>query len=132
SFETTIQAFIHPAVGTPWNDRYAPSHYAGNAWVFTPNDGMKIKDIVDGPRNTMLIGEAPAEFKPWGSPVGVRDPALGIARFVEGFGSPMGSSGGQFLFGDGSAKFLRSEIDPKVFRALCTPAGRETINEDDL
>ena len=41
------------------------------------------------------------------------------------------SGGCQFLFADGTVKFISENIDQRVYRALFTIAGREIIDEDD-
>ena len=86
---------------------------------------MKLKQIKDGLSNTLLLGTARGHFKPWGSPDGMRDPALGINRSPDGFGDAPGSLGAQFVMADGSSRFVSSKIDPAVLKALATPNGGE-------
>lgn len=45
----------------------------------------------------------------------------------DGFGGPWPNGGTQFAMADGSVRLLRDDIDPKVLRALATPAGGEEV-----
>jgi prepilin-type processing-associated H-X9-DG protein len=130
AYRTRIWPYLSPMIRVdPDGTDPAPSHYAGNAWVIGGDSARKLNEIPDGTSNTFLAGEAASEFKPWGHPNNVRDPSKGINRSPDGFGSPF-PGGANFLFVDGSVHFLRNTVDPKVFRALGTPAGGETINSD--
>jgi hypothetical protein len=92
--------------------------------------GISLAQITDGTSSTILLGTVGEQFKPWGHPANVRDPALGINRSPEGFGGPPGWNGAMFLMCDGSVKFLGEDTDLGVMKALATPAGGET-NPDD-
>ena len=87
---------------------------------------MSLAQITDGTSSTILLGTVGEQFKPWGHPANVRDPALGINRSPQGFGGPPGWNGAMFLMCDGSVKFLRDDTDLSVMKALATPAGGET------
>jgi prepilin-type N-terminal cleavage/methylation domain-containing protein/prepilin-type processing-associated H-X9-DG protein len=56
---------------------------------------------------------------------------LGTAEFVGGFGSrhPGGSN---FVFGDGSVRFLKSSVSPKVYQHLANRADGEVIDADQF
>ena len=56
---------------------------------------------------------------------------LGAAEFVGGFGSrhPGGSN---FVFGDGSVRFIKSSISPKVYQHLANRADGEVIDADQF
>jgi prepilin-type processing-associated H-X9-DG protein len=92
-----------------------------------------MSDITDGLSNTLLAGEVNGNFKPWGYPANWRDPALGINKSPDGFGSPWRRrKGANFLFADGSIHFIQDDIDPVILKALSTPDGGETSNSDDF
>lgn len=71
-----------------------------------------------------------SNFKPWGDPTNLRDPALGINRVASGFGS-IAPGGANFLFVDGSVHFLKDKIDSRVLKLLGTPAGGEKVSSDE-
>jgi hypothetical protein len=56
-------------------DGYGLAHYAMNCRVMTNGVARPPKDITDGAANTLLIGEVNTNFRPWGDPGNVRDPA---------------------------------------------------------
>jgi hypothetical protein len=123
-FRTKIDVYLSPYSSLPVEDRgFALSHYAGNARLLGGDVPWSIKQITDGTANTILMGEAAGNYKPWGEPTNWRDPALGINRTPDGFGSPL--KGATFAFADASAHFLSEKTDPQVLKALSTPAGGE-------
>jgi hypothetical protein len=123
-FRTKINVYLSPYSGLPKEDRgFAVSHYAGNARLLGGDVPWSISQITDGTANTLLMGEAAGNYKPWGHPANWRDPALGINRTPDGFGSPL--NGANFAFADASIRFLSEKIDPQVLKALSTPAGGE-------
>lgn len=106
---------------------YALSHYAANLHVLGGTSRVDFSKITDGASNTILAGEAAGNYKPWGHPRNWRDPAIGINTSPDGFGGPWTGGGAQFALADGSVRFIRSDIDPAVLRALATPAGGEQV-----
>jgi hypothetical protein len=123
-FRTKIGVYLMSYSGLPEEDRgLALSHYAGNARLLGGDVTWSIKQITDGTANTILMGEAAGNYKPWGEPTNWRDPAVGINRTPDGFGSPL--RGANFAFADASLRFLSEKIDPEVLKALSTPAGGE-------
>jgi hypothetical protein len=108
---------------------YGVSHYAGNRNLFEAPQRLSLEDISDGASNTLMIGEIPAKFPPWAKPRTNRDPALGINRSPDGFGSPSGNEGTVFLMADGSVRELSRQIAPEVVEAFGTPNGKEPIDE---
>jgi hypothetical protein len=132
ALQTVLRGYQHPAIPAKVNAAgYALSHYAANARVLGGTRPMSRGEILDGPVNTILIGEINEHFKPWGHPANWRDPALGLKGHPHGFGSPTGPDV-RFLMSDGSVRVLKQDTDPKVLRALSTPNGGEPINAAEL
>jgi prepilin-type processing-associated H-X9-DG protein len=129
AFRTRVNPYLRP--GLPDNgEGYAPAQYAANAVALGGNIPRTIASFSDGTGNTFVAGEVPANFKPWGDPTNWRNPAKGINRSPDGFGGPT-PGGASFLFADGSVRFLKNTIDPKVFKALSTPAANDVVPSDD-
>jgi prepilin-type processing-associated H-X9-DG protein len=88
-------------------------------------------DIADGTGQTMMLAETRRDQAPWsaGGPSSVRpvDPAT---RPYLGRDRPFGGNhdgGANVAMADGSVRFVRETIDPKVFEALATIAGGEAV-----
>ncbi len=125
--------------------------------IFFRNSHVGMKDIVDGSAHTMMVGErshAWAESTWVGAvtnahlfpPVG--SPALPFVESASGMvlghtfeGAPNAPDlecnnfssehlgGASFVFVDGHVQFISTSTDKKVYRALSTRAGGETIGE---
>jgi prepilin-type processing-associated H-X9-DG protein len=87
--------------------------------------------ITDGTATTMAAAETAESNGPWkaGGPATVRglDPSR---RPYIGRGAQFGGThrgGAMVAFADGSVRFIRATIDPKVFEALSTIAGGERL-----
>ena len=155
-YKCQLSCFVNPSQPGPRFDAegFGLCHWAGNIHVLpivtTPfpstssrkgNMGVtteliksgklvSLNQITDGTSNTILLGTVGKNFKPWGYPANVRDPALGINRSPVGFGGPSGLDGGQFAMCDGAVKFLSDKTDLSVMKALATPAGGESMPAD--
>jgi hypothetical protein len=106
------------------------------------------EDVKDGLDKTIVLLQVPGDHKaPWlaggGSTVrGVSEDADCVQEFVclvypgkaDGTKSKFdGKRGTLAIMGDGRVRFIPEDIDPNVFRALCTIAGGETIEKlDDI
>lgn len=130
AFRTEVLVFQRPGV-EPRADAsgYALSHYAGNTRVLGGDRPLSQERITDGLSSTIQAGEAAGQFRPWGHPANWRDPALGINRTPAGFGSPS-PDGANFLMADGSVRFFKDTIDPRILEALSTPSGGEPVSDD--
>ena len=138
AFRTRLSLYQNPGIPYSKNEvgylessaGYAFSHYAANVHVLGGDTPRTLKDVPDGESNTLMAGEVMSRFKPWGDPTNWRDPALGINKSPDGFGSPF-PGGMNFSFVDGSVRFIKSTINPKVLKALSTPKGGERISSDE-
>ncbi|WP_406694866.1 DUF1559 domain-containing protein [Singulisphaera sp. Ch08] len=131
SFRTVVSFYLNPGIRSAERDSrgYALSHYSGNALVLGGDKNRVFNDITDGREHTIMAGEVPAKFKAWGSPTNWRDPGRGINQSPDGFGSPF-QSGANFLFANGSIRFIQNTINPRILKALGTPSGGESITND--
>ena len=130
-YKTLVNTYLRPGIDREKDAAgYALSHYAGNAAVLGGSVPLSLRDVSDGSSNTIMAGEVVSNFKPWGDPTNWRDPALGINRLPSGFGS-IAPGGANFLFVDGSVRFIKDKIDLRVLKALGTPAGGEKVSADE-
>jgi len=157
---TTIPAFLNPAdPRSHWQgSRFqgmALTHFAGmsgiedrpdvvaatlprtdpRAGIFGYDEVARIRDIADGAGNTIMIvgtGSAAAGWVQGGGATirGARTPYFDRLTGLGSRGLP--NQGTFVLMADGSARMLSSEIDPAVFRALCTIHGAESIDAAKL
>ncbi len=120
---TVVRPYLHPAASPQVENGFALSHYAGNVHVLGGDRAMSVRQIEQGRglANTLLAGEAAGRYKPWGHPANWRDPAIGINRTPDGFGSPSGR-GVQFVMADGSVRFFNADTDPEFLEMLAHPA----------
>lgn len=117
-FRGIVPFYLNPEMGVVRDSRgYALSHYAGNVNVLGTGHTLRFEAIKGTLSNTILAGEVSDQFKAWGDPTNLRDPGLGINSVPHGFGSPSGR-GANFLFLDGSVRFLRTPTDPAVLRRM--------------
>ncbi len=88
-------------------------------------------DITDGAGTTMLLAETTTANGPWtaGGPSTVRGLDPGRPPYIGNRGQFGGAhpGGAMVAFADGSVRFLRDSIDPKVFEAISTIAGGESL-----
>lgn len=111
---------------------YGLSHFSANSHLFAVDQSIRAETIqtADGLSNTIMIGEINSRFPAWGSATNVRDPAKGLNGCPDCFGSP-DRKGAFLLFADGHVRFIDQNIDPRVLKALSTPAGGEPIPKWD-
>ena len=149
-----IPEFLNPAddrkrwQGYPYQN-YALTHFVGmsgvedarnvvaaklprsdpRAGVFSYDTIATPAEITDGTSNTIMVLGGGELASPWimggGATVrGAREPYFDK---VTGFGSK-GTSGVTVLMADGSVRVVSSNINPAVFRAICTIHGGEKID----
>jgi prepilin-type processing-associated H-X9-DG protein len=120
-FRGIVPAYLNPEIPVIRSaEGYALAHYAGNVNVLGRPRPWAIRKVTGSLSNTILAGEVISEFKPWGDPTNLRDPVLGINALPGGFGSPS-ERGANFVFLDGSVRFVRNTTDLKVLRSMASP-----------
>ena len=101
--------------------------FSGKGALFEQNQKVGIANVPDGTANTILVVEAEGAV-PWTKPDElVFDPA--VVKSFQGAGSPH-PDGFYASFADGSVRFIKEIVDPKVFRNLITPAGFKDVTGD--
>ena len=131
SFGTSVKEFAdYYRLPPPRRDQPALTNYAANGRVLAANRSLRFEEIADGLSSTFLAGEVSENFRPWGDPRNMRDPALGINKSPDGFGRGPETGGAHMLLVDGSVRFVGEQIDARVLRVLATPNGGEEIDEN--
>jgi hypothetical protein len=152
---TIVDAFLDPLVpqrrwkGYPL-DGVALTHYVGmggvgaeaprlpkehpKAGIFGYDRKTALEDVRDGTSNTIMMIQVRDVFGPWIEGGGATVRAAQSQPYIgstSGFGSP-GDQGVMAIFADGSVRFIKKDIDPKIFEALCTMNGGESVDLSQL
>lgn len=100
------------------------------AGVFGYEEVAKPEDIEDGLSNTVMVLGAGELAGPWiaGGGATVRGARSPYFDDVTGFGTKGKEPGTFAVLADGSTRFISKDVDPRVFRALCTIRGGETVD----
>jgi prepilin-type processing-associated H-X9-DG protein len=143
--KTTVPLLKNPGVAETKPHEFGTTHYVGiaglgkdaptlpvtseKAGVFGYNRATRIQDIRDGTSNTMMITETHKDFGPWsaGGPSTIR--SLTTKPYIngpDGIGGPT-PGGCNILLADGSVRFVSESVDPKIFEAISTIRGGETV-----
>ena len=97
--------------------------------VFPPDfRPVRDADVTDGMSNTLAVAEA-SQAVPWTKPEDV--PATAVTS-SQGLGALHGphDGGSNFLFLDGSLRFIKTTISPAILAGLLTRAGGEVLSSD--
>lgn len=125
AYQRFVPVYLNPDIGELRDARgFALSHFAGNEHVLGREEPLAFEAVTDGTAQTIFCGEVAAQFTAWGDPTNLRDPARGVNRTADGFGSP-DERGAFFVMLDGSVRFLSRDTDLRVLSALATPDGGE-------
>ena len=158
---TVIPEFLNPSDprerwhGHPPMDGLGLSHFAGmsgiedgrsvvaaalpredpRAGVFGYDRIAKPDEITDGQSNTIMIVGSGRSTGPWiqggGATIrGAREPYFNSLTGLGSRGLP--EAGAVVMFADGSTHVISPNIDPAVFRALCTIHGGESVDPQQL
>lgn len=130
----------------------ATGNYCGVEPLLAAMSSMKMRDMTDGPSNTLMIGErvyqpsqagsleftsswagqaaTATEVSPQSIPhlEATENSAINLALDFPQCFSSWHAGGSQFTFGDGATKLLNESMDVGVFEALGTPSGGETVS----
>ena len=125
----------------------SPNSRCQGEGVFYQNSHVQFRDITDGLSNTLIVGErvtrenlAEPWHATWAGVIPNGDDAIvrilgtcdhtpnAPANHIDDFSSPH-TGGAHFTFGDGSVKFVSTNVDLGVYQALATRAGGETKHE---
>jgi len=120
-FRGIVPPYLNPEI-TPIRspEGFALSHYAGNRHVLGARQPLRIPEASQGQAHLIVAGEVAQGFKPWGDPSNLRDPIRGLRGTAEEFGNPS-MTGANFLFGDGSVRFLKRTTSPQVLTRHSLP-----------
>ncbi|MBI3464764.1 MAG: DUF1559 domain-containing protein [Planctomycetes bacterium] len=151
-----IPAFLNPSdsrdkwEGYPF-DKKALTHFVGVSGIedarnvvaaalprSDPRAGMfgydqvaKPSEVTDGTSQTIMIIGSGELAAPWaiggGATIrGAREPYF---HEITGFGSKgLPKRGSQAVMADGSVRFISADIDPQVFKSMCTIHGAESVD----
>jgi Protein of unknown function (DUF1559) len=157
---TVVPAFLNPSDPRSTWDGYpfrgmGLSHFAGmsgvedgrnvvaaefprsdpRAGIFGYDKIAKASDITDGASQTIMIVGTGEVVAPWvqggGATIrGARQPYFDKYTGIGSKGLP--KTGAYVMFADGSARFISADINPEIFKAMCTMHGAEQIDMSKL
>jgi hypothetical protein len=101
------------------------------AGVFGYDDVARAEDITDGQSQTAMIAGAGNLANPWifGGGATIRGAREPVFDKTTGLGTKGIAGGGSIIvMADGSVRHVSGKVDPKVFKAMCTIRGGETVD----
>jgi prepilin-type processing-associated H-X9-DG protein len=119
--------YVYPGPdGTP-SSRSHTSYFVftGPSTIGGVEGGAQIQQITDGTSNTILAVEAQREI-PWTKP---EDLPFDPNNAVPGLGG-FTPDGFNALFADGSVRYIKKSVDPRILKFLITHNGGEVISSD--
>ena len=95
--------------------------------LFSKAGPMRLRDFVDGTRNTILIVEAGHDKAvPWTKPLDILFDAANPVACLGQYDTP----GFTFVTADGAVRHLKTSVPPRLFRPLVTPSGKEVVSSE--
>ena len=101
------------------------------AGVFGYDEVARPEAITDGQSQTIMIIGSGNLAAPWvqGGGATVRGARAPYFDSITGFGTKgLSSAGAQVMMADGSVRALSANIDPSVFKAMCTIHGADSVD----
>lgn len=101
------------------------------AGIFGYKRVAKPNEVTDGASTTLMMIGSGRIRAPWvqGGGATIRGARKPYFDALSGFGSEGTPTPGAFvLMADGAAKFISADIDPEVFKALCTIGGKDKVD----
>jgi hypothetical protein len=102
---------------------------SGPETAFPPDHVVRRQDIRDGESLTIVVVEVGSSRTPWTKP---EDLQIDEASNPKQIRSARDWGARHVLFANGKVRIVSTATEPKVWRALLTIAGGETIGEDDF
>jgi hypothetical protein len=104
------------------------------AGVFGYKEVAKASEITDGTSQTIMIVGSGKLANPWamggGATIrGAREPYFDS---LSGLGTKGPQGGSMVVMADGSVRHVSSQVDPKVFRAMCTIHGADSVDLEQV
>lgn len=138
SFSQSIPAFLVGGVEQTQNrSGYGLSHFAGvggqvqvnggwmaNVGIFESGSEVTRQDVSDGLSQTLIAGEIPEGYRPWGEPGNWRVIGAGLNQDTTSFGNAQ-QTGAMFLKADGSVQFFSNGVSNEILNSLSTRDGED-------
>jgi hypothetical protein len=101
------------------------------AGVFGYDEVARPEEITDGKSQTIMVAGAGELANPWvfGGGATIRGAREPIFDKTSGFGTKGIAGGGTVvMMADGSVRQIHANVDPRVFKAMCTIRGAESVD----
>ncbi len=119
--------YVCPSFGKPGiNTCYVA--VAGDHTILGAGKCIPFKNVTDGTSNTLMVVEACQLNIPWMKPQDLAEGSVTKVGDPNGIWSPH-NGGVNVLLGDGSVRFISTEINPATLKALITRDGGEQLGD---
>lgn len=121
------RVYVCPSVAKPGvNTCYGT--IVGDHTILGDGKCISFKDVSDGTSNTIMVVEACQLNIPWMKPQDLGENSVTRVGDPQGIWSPH-FGGVNVLLGDGSVRFISTEINPATLQALITRDGQEQLQQ---